>query len=110
MENLWIGEAAPDTRSVDGDVDSTSKVYFFHARHCRPCKSIMPLVDGLREDFPNLIKIEIGEHMQLIPAKVFQYSVEQDVDLDQATRPRLTARCEPHGDALCDHHRRIEIR
>jgi len=63
-----VGQAAPDTSSVDGAVDATRKVYFMHARHCRPCRAIEPLVDQLRTQHPNLIKLEISEHMALARA------------------------------------------
>jgi thiol-disulfide isomerase/thioredoxin len=62
------GMPAPDTREVDGDVTAKKKVYFFHATHCSPCKSIMPLVDEIRKDHPNLIKVEVSEHSQLARA------------------------------------------
>jgi thiol-disulfide isomerase/thioredoxin len=62
------GSEAPDTSAVDGAIDARAKVYFFHATHCRPCKSMMPLVDELRQDFPNLIKLEVGENIALARA------------------------------------------
>lgn len=62
------GMPAPDTSEVDAGVTSKQKVYFFHATHCSPCKSIMPLVDEIRKEYPNLIKVEVSEHMQLARA------------------------------------------
>ena len=62
------GTPAPDTSTVDEGVEGPSKVYFFHATHCRPCKSIMPLVDDLRRDFPNLIKLEVSDNIALARA------------------------------------------
>ena len=59
------GMPAPDTSEVDDGIDAKKKVYFFHATHCSPCKSIMPLVDEIRKDHPNLIKVEVSEHRQL---------------------------------------------
>ncbi len=63
-----VGQPAPDTSSVDDGVDADKKVYFLHAHHCRPCRAIEPLVDQLRAQHPNLIKVEIGEHLALARA------------------------------------------
>ena len=65
-----VDRKAPDTSTVDSDIDASKKVYFFHARHCRPCRAIEPLVDKVRAQHPNLIKIEISEHIEL--ARSFQ--------------------------------------
>jgi thiol-disulfide isomerase/thioredoxin len=65
-----VDRKAPDTSTVDGAIDAPKKVYFFHAHHCRPCRVIEPLVDEVRAQQPNLIKIEIGEHIEL--ARAFQ--------------------------------------
>ena len=62
------GQSAPDTSSVDGDLENSRKVYFFHATHCKPCKSIMPMVDEIQQDHPNLIKLEVGENVSLARA------------------------------------------
>lgn len=62
------GQSAPDTSSVDGDLDTARKVYYFHATHCKPCKSVMPLVDKIRQDHPNLIKLEVSENIALARA------------------------------------------
>jgi len=65
-----VGRNAPDTATVDGGNTAPKKVYFFHAHHCRPCRAIEPLVDQVRLQNPNLIKIEISEHIEL--ARAFQ--------------------------------------
>jgi len=62
------GSPAPDTREVDGHIDTPARVYFFHATHCRPCKSMMPLVDEISAEFPNLIKLEVSQHIGLARA------------------------------------------
>lgn len=59
------GLAAPDTSEVDAGETTKQKVYFFHATHCRPCKSIMPLVDQIRKDHPNLVKVDVSQHIDL---------------------------------------------
>lgn len=59
------GMTAPDTSEVDAGDTSKQKVYFFHAIHCGHCKSIMPLVDEISKEHPNLIKVDVGEHLQL---------------------------------------------
>ena len=59
------GQSAPDTSAVDQGIQARRKVYFFHAVHCKPCKSMMPLIDELRRDFPNLIKLDVSENIQL---------------------------------------------
>lgn len=62
------GSPAPDTSSVDGELTAPARVYFFHASNCRPCKQMMPLVDELGHDFPNLIKVEISQNIGLARA------------------------------------------
>ena len=59
------GRPAPDISHIDNGVNSAKKVVFFHAPECRPCKSMMPLVDTLQKEFPNLIKLEVGQHADL---------------------------------------------
>ncbi len=62
------GRPAPDTQDVDGQIDTPARVYFFHATHCRPCKSMMPLVDQIGAEFPNLIKLEVSQNIALARA------------------------------------------
>ena len=59
------GERAPDTRSIDQDDDHPLRVYYFFSDSCGPCRSIRPMVDKLREQHTNLIKVNIAEHAQL---------------------------------------------
>ena len=65
-----IDRKAPDTTTLDGDDPAPRKVYFFHAQHCRPCRAVEPLVDQIRQQHPNLIKIDISQHVEL--ARAFQ--------------------------------------
>jgi len=60
-----LGQAAPDTSAVDGAADSARRVYFFHAPYCGPCHAMMPMIDSLRADYPNLVKIDVTEHPEL---------------------------------------------
>jgi thiol-disulfide isomerase/thioredoxin len=62
------GLAAPDTSAVDAGVIADKRVYFFHAAHCGPCKAISPLVDSLHEEFPNLVKVDVAENIDLAQA------------------------------------------
>jgi thiol-disulfide isomerase/thioredoxin len=59
------GEPVPDTAAVDGGITSAHRVYFFHATHCAPCRAITPLVDRLRAEYPNLIKVDVARHTEL---------------------------------------------
>lgn len=68
MAKRCEGLAAPDTSAVDAGVIADKRVYFFHAEHCGPCKAISPLVDSVREEFPNLIKVDVAENMDLAQA------------------------------------------
>jgi thioredoxin 1 len=63
-----IDQAAPDTSSVDGTTDLSQRLYYFHASFCGPCKSMMPMIDELRTQHPNLIKVDIMEHPTLANA------------------------------------------
>ena len=65
-----VDRPAPDTSTLDGHINAAKKVYFFHAHHCRPCRAIEPLVDEVRAQHHNLIKIEISQHIEL--ARAFQ--------------------------------------
>lgn len=56
------GQAAPDTSILDGlGAQHTRKVYYFYARHCGPCKTMAPMIERVRQDHPNLIKVDIAE-------------------------------------------------
>ena len=59
------GQIVPDTSAIDGDIKTTCRVYYFHAAHCGPCRVITPWVDSFREEHPNLIKVDIVEHLEL---------------------------------------------
>lgn len=59
------GKPAPDTTAVDDGIDLPHRVYFFHAAHCGPCHAVTPLVDRLRQEYPNLIKVDIADHPEL---------------------------------------------
>ncbi|HEY9147417.1 MAG TPA: thioredoxin family protein [Gammaproteobacteria bacterium] len=60
-----VGRAAPRTAIVDNGIDDDCRVYFFHAAHCSPCRAISPLVDSLRQEHRNLIKVDVAEHPEL---------------------------------------------
>lgn len=68
MANRCKGQKAPDTSAVDGGIDADKRVYFFHSAHCGPCKAISPLVDSIRKEFPNLIKVDIAANLELAQA------------------------------------------
>lgn len=60
------GKAAPDTSLIDGEAAPyPRRVYYFHARHCAPCKAMTPVIDKLSQDHPNLVKVDIGQHLEL---------------------------------------------
>lgn len=65
-----IGRKAPDTSTLEGAMGEGRRVYFLHARHCRPCRRIEPLVDRLQQQYPSLVKLDIAEHVEL--ARAFQ--------------------------------------
>ncbi len=68
MAKRCEGQAVPDTSSIDGDVVAEKRIYYFYSPHCGPCKAISPQVDTLREEFPNLIKVDVTENMDLAQA------------------------------------------
>jgi len=56
------GRAAPDTTAVDGAAQADRRrVYYFYATHCGPCRAMTPVVDRLRTEHRNLIKINVAE-------------------------------------------------
>lgn len=61
-----LGQAAPDTATVDGAAASERRrLYYFHAPHCGACRAMTPLVDRLRQSHTNLIKVDVGESLDL---------------------------------------------
>lgn len=69
---LWVrakrsvGQAAPDTSSVDGSAaGDPRRVYYFHSAHCGPCRAIKPLVEKLRLTHRNLIPVDIAQQIEL---------------------------------------------
>jgi len=65
-----IGRKAPDTSALEGALEEGRRVYFLHAQNCRPCRRIEPLVDRLQQQYPNLVKLDIAENVEL--ARAFQ--------------------------------------
>lgn len=63
-----LGRKAPDTRGIDNNVQTSHRLYYFHAPYCGPCQNMMPMIDKLTQDFPNLIKIDITRHESLAEA------------------------------------------
>ena len=59
------GKMAPDTSEIDDLVKHSLRVYYFYSGNCGPCRKMTPLVDQLREQHTNLIKVNISEHAQL---------------------------------------------
>lgn len=54
------GRPAPDTSAVDGDArDDPRRLYYFHSPQCGPCRATTPVVDRLRADHRNLIKVDV---------------------------------------------------
>ncbi|MDE2604489.1 MAG: thioredoxin family protein [Burkholderiales bacterium] len=61
-----VGQAAPDTSSVDGSAaGDPRRVYCFHSAHSGPCRAIKPLVERLRQTHRNLIPVDIAEQIEL---------------------------------------------
>ena len=64
-----VGQPAPDTSAIDGDAASDARrVYYFHSRHCGPCRSIAPLVAKLRKDHRNLVCVDIEQNLPIARA------------------------------------------
>lgn len=59
------GKMAPDTSEIDDLVKHPLRVYYFYSSNCGPCRKMTPVVDQLREQHTNLIKVNISEHAQL---------------------------------------------
>lgn len=65
----YLGKPVPDTSSVDGNsLPSSTRVYYFHAQYCGPCQTMMPMIDALRTEYQNLIKIDVTVHPDLARA------------------------------------------
>lgn len=61
-----IGRPAPETSAIDGEAARESRrVYYFHARHCGPCRAMAPLVERLRQSNRNLVSVDIEQHVAL---------------------------------------------
>jgi len=58
-----LGKPVPDTSMVDGGSPANpTRVYYFHAPYCGPCQTMMPMIDALRTEYPNLIKVDVTDH------------------------------------------------
>jgi thioredoxin 1 len=74
------GRTAPDTSLIDGDAAPYSRrVYYFYGRNCGPCKAMTPTIDKLGKDHPNLVKVDVGQHLEL--AKNFGVSATHTIML-----------------------------
>ncbi|MGO9443638.1 MAG: thioredoxin family protein [Thiobacillaceae bacterium] len=61
-----VGQSAPDTGAVDDEASKQARrVYYFYGRHCGPCKAMMPVLEAVSRDHPNLVKIDVGKHPDL---------------------------------------------
>lgn len=60
-----LGDAAPGTDELDSGNDAPLRLYYFHAPDCGPCQAMMPMIDRLCAEHPNLIKVDVTEHTQL---------------------------------------------
>jgi len=59
------GQMAPDTSEIDDLADHPLRVYYFYSSNCGPCRRMTPVVDKLREQHDNLIKVNISEYSQI---------------------------------------------
>ncbi len=59
------GHPAPDTSAIDAGCTAASRVYYLYSEHCGPCKAITPRIDALRQQHPNLIKLDVKAHPEL---------------------------------------------
>lgn len=50
---------------VRPDQDVQSKIYYFTASYCGPCKAMAPMIDQLQQSYPGLIKVDIEEQPEL---------------------------------------------
>jgi len=56
-----IGKSVPEAEAGD----DVCRVYFFHAEHCAPCRTIKPMIDGMAQEYPNLIQVDVQDDMVL---------------------------------------------
>lgn len=64
-----VGQRAPDTSAIDSTAATDARrVYYFHSRHCGPCRAIAPLVAKLRGSHRNLIDVDIERNIELARA------------------------------------------
>jgi thioredoxin 1 len=59
------GQPAPDTSAIDAGCRASNRVYYLYSESCGPCKAIAPQIDALREQYPNLIKLDVRRHPEL---------------------------------------------
>jgi thiol-disulfide isomerase/thioredoxin len=62
------GRAAPDLSGVPGAAADGRHLYYFHSRHCGPCRAVTPAVDRLTERHANVHKIDVGHDPDLARA------------------------------------------
>lgn len=68
---LWrarrrLGQAAPDTTVLNTpEVSGRRRLYYFHSPRCGACRPMTAMVDRLRQSNPNLIKVDVGESLEI---------------------------------------------
>jgi thioredoxin len=61
-----VGQSAPDTAAVDDEASKHARrVYYFYGQHCGPCKAMIPVIEAVGRDHPNLVKVNVGRHPDL---------------------------------------------
>jgi thiol-disulfide isomerase/thioredoxin len=64
-----IGKEIPGNVLPKGETDNpASKVYYFHASYCLPCKEMQSMIDKLATAHPNLIKVDLDTQTELAKA------------------------------------------
>ena len=80
-----VGQPAPDTSAIDGEATvDDRRVYYFHSRHCGPCRSIAPLVAKISKEHRNLISVDIEINLPI--AKAFSIAGTPSFVLVEAGR------------------------
>ena len=66
-----IGEIAPDIPAQDPSSSGQPTLLYFHSPNCGPCRSMSPMIDSLKTEFPNIHSIDISQDL----ATAQQYNV-----------------------------------
>lgn len=62
-----VGNTAPDTSALPGRSPTADErvLLYFHSQHCHACKPMTPLIEAMRNQYNNVLSLDISGQPQL---------------------------------------------